>query len=165
MMKTSKCRPKEVFEFFFVILRFFSETIFLWTSSNDIDEIMMMKCGFKFNCCSRNGSRISFFCRTRCMTRENSSKCRPQRFSSMMRGKRCFFFRSVDSENFQSPGSLKKKCRWIKKFMRQMFWGSEALSYWQIEAWTVFLLSIGVLDEDYSQSLRLSSSSDIFTRR
>jgi hypothetical protein len=57
MVTTSKCRPKEVFEFFFVILRFFSETIFLRTSSDDFDEIMMMKCGFDFNCCSRNGSR------------------------------------------------------------------------------------------------------------
>ena len=56
MMKTSKCRPKEVFEFFFVVLRFFSETIFVRTSSDDFDEIMMVKCGFKFNCCSRNGS-------------------------------------------------------------------------------------------------------------
>jgi hypothetical protein len=52
MMKTSKCRPKEVFEFFFVVLRFFSEAIFLRTSSDDFDEIMMVKCGFKFNCCS-----------------------------------------------------------------------------------------------------------------
>ena len=56
MMKTSKCRPKEVFEFFSVVLRFFSETIFLRTSSDDFDEIMMVKCGFKFNCCSRNRS-------------------------------------------------------------------------------------------------------------
>jgi len=56
MMKTSKCRPKEVFEFFFVVLRFFSETIFLPTSSDDFDEIMMVRCGFKFNCCSRNRS-------------------------------------------------------------------------------------------------------------
>jgi len=56
MMKTSKCRPKEVFEFFFVVLRFFSETIFLRTSSDDFDEIMMVKCGFKFNCCSWNRS-------------------------------------------------------------------------------------------------------------
>ncbi len=59
MMKTSKCRPKEVFEFFFfVVLRFFSETICLRTSSDDFDEIMMMKCGFKFNCCNRNESRM-----------------------------------------------------------------------------------------------------------
>ena len=49
MMKTSKCRPKEVFEFF-------SEAIFLRTSSDDFDEIMMVKCGFKFNRCSRNRS-------------------------------------------------------------------------------------------------------------
>ena len=58
MMKTSKCRPKEVFEFFFIVLRFFSEAIFLRTSSDDFDEIMMVKCGFKFNCCSRNESRM-----------------------------------------------------------------------------------------------------------
>ena len=56
MMKTSKCRPKEVFEFFFVVLRFFSETIFFQTSPGDFDEIMMVKCSFKFNCCSRNRS-------------------------------------------------------------------------------------------------------------
>ena len=56
MMKASKCRPKEVFEFFFVVLRFFSEAIFLRTSPDDFDEIMMVKCGFKFNCCSRKRS-------------------------------------------------------------------------------------------------------------
>ncbi len=58
-------------------------------------------------------------CRTRCMMRENSSKCRNveqifskcrfQRLSSMMRGKRCFFFFEVSiSEDFLSPVLLKK---------------------------------------------------------
>ncbi len=56
MMKTSKCRPKEVFEFFFAVLRFFSEAIFFRTSPGDFDEIMMVECGFKFNCCSRTRS-------------------------------------------------------------------------------------------------------------
>ncbi len=59
MMKTSKCRPKEVFEFFFRCLEIFLRNYFFFrTSSDDFDEIMMMKCGFKFNCCSRNGGRM-----------------------------------------------------------------------------------------------------------
>ena len=42
------------------------------------------------------------------------SKCRPQRLSSMMRGKRCFFFLSVGFGEFSKSCVAQKKRRQIK---------------------------------------------------
>ncbi len=91
-------------------------------------------------------------------------KCRLLRLSSMMRGKRCFFS-MCRFEEFSKSHDARKKNVDGSKFMRQMFWCGEALSYRRIEAWTVFLLSVSVPDEDYSLSSKLSSSSNIFARR
>ncbi len=72
VMKTSKCRPKEVFEFF-VVLRFFSETIFFF-------ELLQMTLtrSWWWNVASNLIAVVEteVECRARCMMRENSSKCR-----------------------------------------------------------------------------------------
>ncbi len=139
MMKTSKCRPKEVFKFFFVVLRFFSETIFVRTSSGDFDEIMMMKCGFKFNCCSRDGSRMQSLMHDEgkillsVEMLNKFSKCRPQRLSSMMRGKRCSFFRSVDFGEFSKSRVLKKNVDGSKVHVPDVL-KQRSFSYRRIEA-------------------------------
>ena len=70
------------------------------------------------------------------------------------------------SENFLSPVLLKKKRRRIKSSCARCFEAAKLFLIDELKLEQFFLfLSVGVLDEDYSQSSKLSSSSDIFTRR
>ncbi len=104
--------------FFFVVFRFFSETIFLqttltrswwWNVASNLIAVVKTEVGF------HSSAELDARQRKILLSVEmfnKFSKCRPQRLSSVMRGKRCFlFFWSVDLENFQSPASLKKKKR------------------------------------------------------
>ncbi len=79
-----------------------------------------------------------------------------------------FFFLEVSiSENFLSPVLLKKKRRRIKSSCARCLEAAKLflIDELKLEQFFFLFLSVGVLDEDYSQSSKLSSSSDIFTRR
>ena len=80
--------------------------------------------------------------------------------------KEMFSFRSVDFGEFSKSRVAQKKRRRIKSSCARCF---EAAKLFLIDELKLeqffFFLSVGVLDKDYSQSSKLSSSSDIFTRR
>ncbi len=128
MMKTSKCWPKEVFRFFFfVVLRFFLETIFLqttltrswwWNVASNL--IAVVKTEIEFHSSAElNAWRGKILPSVKSWT--NFSKCRPQELSSMMRGKRCFFFSKCQFGEFSKSHDARKKNVDGSKFMRQMF--------------------------------------------
>ena len=80
--------------------------------------------------------------------------------------KEMFLFEVSISENFLSPVLLKKKRRRIKSSCARCLEAAKLFLIDELKLEQFFLfLSVGVLDEDYSQSSKLSSSSDIFTRR
>ena len=77
-----------------------------------------------------------------------------------------FFFRSVDFGEFSKSRVAQKKRRRIKSSCARCFEAAKLFLIDELKLEQFFLfLSVGVLDEDYSQSSKLSSSSDIFTRR
>jgi len=76
-----------------------------------------------------------------------------------------FFSKCRFSENFLSPALLKKKRRRIKSSCARCFEAAKLFLIDELKLEQFFLLSVGVPDENYSQSSKLSSSSDIFTRR
>lgn len=77
-----------------------------------------------------------------------------------------FFSKCRFSENFLSPALLKKKKRRrIKSSCARCFEAAKLFLIDELKLEQFFLLSLGVPDENYSQSSKLSSSSDIFTRR
>ncbi len=82
--------------------------------------------------------------------------------------KEMFFFEVSISENFLSPVLLKNKCRRIKSSCARCFKAAKLFLIDELKLeqfFFSFFLSVGVLDVEYSQSSKLSSSSDIFTRR
>ena len=84
----------------------------------------------------------------------------------MMRGKRWFFFSKCRfSENFPKSRVAQKKRRRIKSSCARCFEAAKLFLIDELKLEQFFLLSLGVPDENYSQSSKLSSSSDIFTRR
>jgi len=76
-----------------------------------------------------------------------------------------FFSKCRFSENFLSPVLLKKKRRRIKSSCARCFEAAKLFLIDELKLEQFFLLSLGVPDENYSQSSKLSSSSDIFRRR
>ena len=79
-----------------------------------------------------------------------------------------FFFEvSIFGEFSKSRVAQKKKRRRIKSSCARCFEAAKLflIDELKLEQFFFFFLSVGVLDEDYSQSSKLSSSSDIFTRR
>ncbi len=127
--------------FFFHVLRFLSETIFLRTI---LARSWWWNVGFKFICWSRNGSRISFLQSS--MHDEGKillsvemlnkfSKCQLLILSSMMRGKRCFF-KVLIQRIFKVP-RCSEKCRRFKGHAQDVC-HDEALSYWRIEVLKLF---------------------------
>ena len=80
--------------------------------------------------------------------------------------KEMFSFRSVDFGEFSKSRVAQKKRRQIKSSCARCLEAAKLFLIDELKLEQSFLLlSVGVLDEDYSQSSKLSSSSDIFTRR
>ncbi len=80
--------------------------------------------------------------------------------------KEMFFEVSIFGE-FSKSRVAQKKRRRIKSSCARCFEAAKLflIDELKLEQFFSFFLSVGVLDEDYSQSSKLSSSSDIFTRR
>jgi hypothetical protein len=76
-----------------------------------------------------------------------------------------FFFQSVDFEEFSKSRVAQKKRRRIKSSCARCFEAAKLFLIDELKLEQFFFLSVGVPDENYSQSSKLSSSSDIFTRR
>ena len=80
--------------------------------------------------------------------------------------KEMFFFEVSIFGEFSKSRVAQKKRRRIKSSCARCFEAAKLFLIDELKLEQFFLfLSVGVLDEDYSQSSKLSSSSDIFTRR
>ena len=76
-----------------------------------------------------------------------------------------FFFEVSIFGEFSKSRVAQKKRRRIKSSCARCFEAAKLFLIDELKLEQFFLLSLGVPDENYSQSSKLSSSSDIFTRR